>query len=259
MPSCPQLIHRFGEYTYIIPLDYLPTKRFLITGVLVVAVFAGWYFRFARNADKSGTITYSSQLISTQSIPVPPQPLSPEEQAAADEQTYFKLAPEKVSSDLYSIDVQTSPDELLHAYGLEIVKALAPITSIDRGNEPELMLAVIQKGTTGKTKTEIAQLQLDAQAFKTAQVELMKVAVPPEAAQTHLQLVNSMGTLAQLVTNMSQADKNPVLAVASGNQYTLASTRLLKIIGSVNKIFDDRGIVFADSEKANVTLYEAQQ
>lgn len=240
-------------------MDYLPSKKFGITAVLILAAFAGWFFIFGPGKSRVSTSeTQSTDALISVTGATSTEPLSgttPTE----DNERYLRL--EGISflpSRLETSDETASSTVAGKKYGLELVKSLALYGTASRLNEVQLVLSALEKGNATKARAELLGLKASVEANASVRESLSKQKVPESFKVLHAALITSVSRIEQLSQNMENPFADPVLAVASAEGYRGESQALKEILGAINDRFAAQGITFSEKEKATVVLYEVQ-
>lgn len=143
-------------------MDFLPSKRFGITAVFILAAFAGWFFVFGpgNKPQNSQTIVSNESLIAIENTPSEAAPTTDQKTPTDISEEYLRLEgvvfpPSRVAQ--MSAGESESAD--LKAYGVALGKALKPYSSSSRQNEVALALTALEKGNAKSAAGEVASLK----------------------------------------------------------------------------------------------------
>lgn len=243
------------------PLEFLPSKRFGITAVFILAAFAGWFFIFGpKNKNPDTTAQPSTSALISIETTGTTQPKSENQNASTDEsEKYLRLEGiEFAPSRLESPDKTASSTVAAKQYGIALTHSLALYSTKTRANEVVLLLSALDKGSAEKAKVELLGLQASTETHKLVKEALMAQKVPDEFRGLHAALITSVSRIEQLTRNMQGAYTDPVLALASAQGYVAESEQMKSTLGAINDVFTQEGITFSNKEKATVVLYEVQ-
>lgn len=232
------------------PLDYLPTKRFVIPALIgTVGLTAVFFYRLGNSHGEAGALSYNNQTAAaTESQTVNPQ--------TAYEQGYLGVAPDKSKDDL---SVNTAGNTAaLKAYGIALAEIMNQFGSATHESEPQLMFQALEKGDSKKALAEIKKLEALQDTYHRTSLNLVALEVPSELADLHLAITNSITRLETHVENMANILKDPLKAISSADEYIKENQNLYLSLSAVNTFFTERNIVFAENEKGKVILYEVE-
>ncbi len=240
-------------------MEYLPSKRFGITAVFILAAFAGWFFIFGPGKDRRAPAeTPSPNLISIETAPTE-GPEGDTTTPTEENERYLRLEGiEFLPSRLATSDETASSTVASKKYGIELAQSLTLYGQATRLNEVQLLLRALEKGSAAKAQTELLGLRACAQAHGAVRAALTAQHVPQSFKGLHAALVTSVSRIEQLARNMQEPFTDPVLALASAEGYVRESAELKRVLTSINNEFSHQGITFSDTEKATVILYEVQ-
>lgn len=197
-------------------MDYLPSKKFIGTALLILIVWAGWFFFYGPTKDSPlGTFFYRRGDIET------------------------------------ARDNQITP----HDYGVALGTALRPLAHSERPNEVELLLAIIRAGSIDKARTEIESLKSAAREYFEAASAAEKISAPKEIESTHKKLVSALAKMGELSEKMSGALLDPIGALEPGKTFSEEANKLGPIFIRINEYFTANNVVFTDKEKISITIH----
>ena len=119
------------------------------------------------------------------------------------------------------------------AYANRIKEIMAVYEQVGIGNEINLVLAVVEKGD----QTAVAKLVEATSRYQTSITQLLTVEVPKSASDLHLNLIATLGRLAEGAAIMSQITNEPVIALSATQMQTSRIKPLLAAVGNLNLFF----------------------
>lgn len=133
----------------------------------------------------------------------------------------------------------------LIAYGKDLVKALNGYPYYTNKTPTEITLELSKKFSDANLQT----LKDMGAAYETNSVNLIKMVVPGDIANRHVDLANSLERTAQLIENMSKIQQDPLWAINSARQFIVESDYTLAVIEEINKYFEDNKIDLGKDSK----------
>lgn len=243
----------------------VPSRTFFIRAGVILLVFAGWFLLFRTDAPVRKNTTYERrELLAVASKPIDlsnetaafsePEPVEDEEQSRTEK--YLRIFGMNYPADaLTPLEIDSAQSsKILKRYGSEIKAALVPFTNAERPNEVELMLAILEKGSAATEETATLSALQKENEFIVSQ--LAAIAVPVNAKETHLALVDAFARRAQLTANMRDVLTDPIRAVASAQEFAREESKLFDTFQAINNYFSNAGVEFTPSESAKVTVYD---
>ncbi len=146
-----------------------------------------------------------------------------------------------------TISATTQPSAI-RAYGLELANILRFYAEPEWQNEMALTVRAIKNDDALAAKMIVAQRLRQQQAVG----QLVNVVTPEDAADIHLQLINTILRLAELDFAMEKIFDQPILALENARIYPQHYSELWQIFAKINQYFLDREIVFSSEEKINL-------
>ena len=148
------------------------------------------------------------------------------------------------------IKTGTSSDSTaLHQYGLDLAKALTPL-STKRDNEIKAVLSAIDKNDPALLKNVTASRINHDLAIE----NLLNLTVPKILETKHQDLIIKLQIVSELLQNMEQALSVPKLALNSSNLLIDRYNDFLKELGAISNFLSVNKINFADNEKVKIFL-----
>lgn len=134
------------------------------------------------------------------------------------------------------------------AYGVELAKILGKYSGKDNPNPVALANSMYET----KNYSDISKILDLEKIYLNEVVDLLAIRVPEDIAVTHLNLVNNIDRMGQLLDNMAKVDRDEFLAIGSAKQFALETNIEIALMREVNSYYTDRNISFGSTEKANV-------
>ncbi|MEK7066497.1 MAG: hypothetical protein AAB965_02940 [Patescibacteria group bacterium] len=134
------------------------------------------------------------------------------------------------------------------AYGLELAKILGKYHTVNSINPVNVTNSMYETGDYSNVK-KITALK---EAYSAEINNLLSIKVPKEISTTHINLLNNLDRMNQLLENMADIGKEQLVAVASARQYAEEMKIQILLFQEINKYFADKNISFGSTEKANV-------
>lgn len=146
--------------------------------------------------------------------------------------------------------VNTSDLNNIRQYGLAVSDTLSPLGKGTIGGAASTTLSMVEKGSYTAAPT-ITALSAELRSMGSS---LALLPVPSSAATIHLAITNDILSLGEYASYMARAEKEPILALESAQQFELKRLELTRDIGAFNQYFRDRNILFDQSESAKIEL-----
>ena len=166
-------------------------------------------------------------------------PLLPLEAYSTQTFTTYKL------SDLLVNDQESAT--LMAAYAAGVKEIMTTYEQIGIGNEIELVLAVVEKGD----QAAMTKLNETATRYQTSITQLLALKVPKSASGLHLNLITTLGRLAEGAAIMSQIESEPIVALSAAQMQTSRIKPALAAVGNLNIFFAAYGL--PDDGQAGIT------
>jgi len=225
---------------------------FILIFALVIAIGVLWYLGYQKGSEANNNIlqiaSSTKSVLDLKALEAGQKNIEEIISAklvASDTSSLLLTEPAKVKPYTYAdlIVSNLNSSSSLRAYGLKIATALKPFNTI-RENP------VVTTVTALETKDSFRARLLSSQAasFKQIISTLLKTAVPKNAAEIHLQLINDLNQLATRYTEMSLILDNPYLALKSTQLYNAQILNFYQTVDRINAFFKNNGIVFQTSE-----------
>ena len=134
------------------------------------------------------------------------------------------------------------------AYGLELAKILGQYQTSNSINPVELTNSMYETQNYSKVK-QLTSLQTN---YKKEIVNLLAIKAPKDISATHLNLINNLDRMSQLLGNMAGIETDQLTAIASARQFVEEVNIQVLLFREINKYFTDKNISFGSTEKASV-------
>ena len=150
--------------------------------------------------------------------------------------------------------------KLYIASDLNIASSETPASIKKYGNET---IATINNNLNANTQDEAVNLTnyLDkknpadlkkvtdaAESYKKMTLALVSVSVPPSAIEEHLSLVNGVNFLGRAILGMAQVDADPVVALASLNNYPKGNEKIVNAFRGLISYFAGKKTIFGKDD-----------
>ncbi len=149
-------------------------------------------------------------------------------------------------------DFSTTGDnsaEALKQYGLKLKDSLVPLATLSP-SEANLVIEAIDN----QDRAKIAALQKRAFDFNIMVAALASTTVPTKALVIHLELTNTIAHLGRLLTQMTQALTEPIVALEAARAYSIDAAEFYNVLGKTNQFFNDNNVDFSDSERLKINF-----
>jgi len=137
---------------------------------------------------------------------------------------------------------------------IDYSRAVGAIMSIynDKAIENELTL-VVKAAETGD-QTTVKKISMASTRYSESALRLKQLVVPPTVAQVHLNLINSLISLAESSYLMAQIEKEPVTALETAQVYPTRLKNFFTAINNLNFFLLANNIVLPEKERATISL-----
>lgn len=156
-----------------------------------------------------------------------------------------------VSVNLNSLQaVDTTDLNNLRSYGLSVASILAPLGSSTIQTAASSTLAMVAH----KRYSESINLLTLSSFLRSLANSLINTPVPSSAVEIHGRLASDISKLGELAFYMAKAEKEPILALSSAQEFEVVRGKLTADINNFNQYFRDRKILFDQFESAKIEL-----
>ena len=127
-------------------------------------------------------------------------------------------------------------------YGNNYRRIIADLAASTTANIPQLLFAYLTDGDQSK----LAQINQAKIVYASTVRRLLDTPITLGATYWHLNLINSLAGLTELIYNIGQADTIPSLALASARLYPSRYLLVVKSLLAMNKYFAEQKVTFTD-------------
>lgn len=158
---------------------------------------------------------------------------------------------QNISYTLLDINLVDSSDiAFIKEYGLKMGETLKTYSNIDIVSVGSSTLRVIDGG-------DAAELE-NIRKIKDGHLKVVRVLkemeVPASAGEIHLNILNSLFRISQLVFMMEQASREPLLALESAREHEYALLDAYNSLKELNNYFKERNIIFEKDEGVDIKI-----
>lgn len=150
-----------------------------------------------------------------------------------------------------SSNIKTSPDnspQTLKDYSLRLKDYLSPLATLSH-QEARLAIEAMEDQDFNKILT----IQKRAAQFAQMNQQLENMIVPSKAIEIHLELLNGISHLKNLLNSMALALEEPLIALEAAKAYSVDALEFYNTLNKTNAFFSENNIEFSDTEKLKVS------
>ena len=129
-------------------------------------------------------------------------------------------------------------------YGNDVASAINDNLTTTTQNEAVNLLNYLDK----KDPAGLKKVADSAESYKKAVSAILSVTVPPSAIDVHLSLVNGVNFFGRAILGMAQIDADPVVAMASLNNYQQGAEKIVVAFRGLISYFADKKIIFTEAD-----------
>lgn len=162
---------------------------------------------------------------------------------------------EKIEATTYSVKdlavAKTETQESVRIYGNAVAAVLQGTiseTSINR--DLQSVIEFIETENPEKLQPLINQ----ANDVQTRLQKLIHISTPPSATPYHLLAVNRLASYGDMITNISQAQKDPIRAAAYIDNYVATTVKTLKLYGELSTYFKIKKTPFSPKDTGYIFI-----
>ncbi|MBI5140335.1 MAG: hypothetical protein HZA94_02730 [Candidatus Vogelbacteria bacterium] len=134
------------------------------------------------------------------------------------------------------------------SYGIELAKILGKYAGAKIVNPVEIINEIYET----KNYSETIKLLPVKESYFSEIKDLAAIRIPKNISVTHLNLINNIDRMGQLLENMDKIESDELLGVASAKQFALETNIQIALLQEINKYYADKNISFGSTEKADV-------
>jgi len=150
---------------------------------------------------------------------------------------------------LANVKTVSNSTSTLREYGLTIASIFSPLAT-ERENEAKITLQALKE----QNPALLQKLLTTKDIYDVIRAKLKQTKVPTGLVETHLQIINSLGNMSELLNKMRMIIDEPLAGLQSAQLYINELSVFYSSINSLDDYLKQAGLKFTEAEKIKIFI-----